>query len=102
LQASGVVGLVGIGGKATPIPSKQIEDLKKLLSQGIPVTLHPFLREGQRVRVRGGCLDGIEGVLLERLSDRALVISVEPIQRAITVNIEDYDIEPLHTSAAAV
>jgi transcription termination/antitermination protein NusG len=95
LQAAGVVGLVGTRPWATPIPDKQIEDLQTLLSQETPVAFHPFLREGQRVRVRGGCLDGIEGVLIERLSERDLVISVEPICRSVTVRITDYDVEPV-------
>jgi len=95
LQAAGVVGLVGTRQWATPIPDKQIEDLQTLLSQDAPVAFHPFLREGRRVRVRGGCLDGIEGILVERLSDRDLVISVEPIQRSVTVRVTDYDVEPV-------
>ena len=88
-------GLVGTRAWASPVPDKQIEDLQTLLSQETPVAFHPFLHEGQRVRVRGGCLDGIEGILIERLSDRDLVISVEPIQRSVTVRVTDYDVEPV-------
>ena len=96
LKSLGVVGIVGIGATPIPIPSKQIEDLKQLLSQEVRVSLHPFVREGQRVRVRGGCLDGIQGVLMERLSDRAVIISVDPIQRAVIVSVQHYDVEPLY------
>ena len=55
----------------------------------------PFLSAGQRVRVRGGCLDGLEGILTEVKSNRTLVISADPIQRSLAVSIEDYEVEPI-------
>jgi transcription antitermination factor NusG len=95
LQASGVVDIVGVKGWGSPIPDEQIDSLRNLLSQGVPFGFHPFLREGQRVRVRGGCLDGLEGILVERLSDRSLVLSIDPIHRSISVQITDYHVEPV-------
>jgi len=95
LQAYGVAGFVGVRGWGSPIPDKQIEDLQVLLSRKVPFECYPFLREGRRVRVRGGCLDGIEGILVERISDRSLVLSVEPIQRSVVIRVEDYDFEPI-------
>jgi len=52
----------------------------------------PFLQIGQRVRIRGGALDGIEGLLTARNGDRTLVISVEPIQRSIAVRVDQYQV----------
>ena len=95
LQASGVAGFVGVKGWGTPIPDKQIEDLQILLSRKVPFEMYPFLREGRRVRVRGGCLDGIEGILVQRISDRDLVLSVEPIQRSLVIHLDDYDVESI-------
>jgi transcription termination/antitermination protein NusG len=95
LQASGVAGFVGVRGWGTPIPDKQIEDLQQLLSRKVPFECYPFLREGRRVRVRGGCLDGIEAILVQRISDRDLVLSVEPIQRSLVIRLDDYDVEPV-------
>ena len=64
-------------------------------SSNFPGPTHPFLKIGQRVRVRGGSMDGVEGVLLARNGDRTLVISVDAIQRSLAVRIEGYDVEPL-------
>ena len=63
LKTHGVAGFVGVRGIGIPVPEKQIESLKTLLTNGIPVQDHPFLQIGQRVRIRGGALDGIEGIL---------------------------------------
>jgi hypothetical protein len=62
------------------------------LSQKVPCALHPFLKIGQRVRIRGGCLDGLEGILDER-REKNLVISVESIERSVAIRIEGYELE---------
>src|SRR5579863_1501483 len=92
LRTEGVIGLITFRGKATPIPAKQIDDLQKLLAQKLPCCLHAFLQVGQRVRIRGGCLDGLEGILEQR-GDKNLVISIESIQRAVAITIEGYELE---------
>ena len=95
MKTSGVVGFVGARHEGTPIPENQIESLRKVVGSDAPYTMCPFLKVGQRVRIRGGALDGIEGILTARNGDRQLVISVEPIQRSLAVRIDDYKVEPV-------
>jgi len=95
LETPGIVGFVGAGGRGIPIPEKQIEDIRTVLGQDMPCALHPFLRVGQRVRVHGGCLDGVEGLLVAINGNKSLVISVESIPRSIAICIEGYDVEIL-------
>jgi transcription antitermination factor NusG len=92
LKAGGVIGLITFAGEAVAVPARQIDDLRTLLAQDVPCALHPFLRAGQKVRIRGGCLDGIEGIL-EEAGDRNLVISIGSIQRAIAIRIEGYELQ---------
>ena len=63
--------------------------------QQVPWSAHPFLKIGQRVRIRGGSLEGVEGMLLSRNGDRTLIISVDAIQRSLAVRVEGYDVEAL-------
>jgi len=95
LQTHGVAGFVGINCGGTAIPDNQIEDIRTLLRSEMPFEEQPFLRVGQRVRVRGGALDGVEGILSAQRDDRSLVISLEPIQRSLSVRIQGYDVEPI-------
>jgi transcription antitermination factor NusG len=92
LRTEGVMGLVNVHGEASPIPARQIDDLRRLLAQKLPCALHAFLRVGQRVRIRGGCLDGLEGILAHS-GRKTLVISIECIQRSLAVTIEGYELE---------
>ena len=93
LRVEGVLSLVGSGKEGTPIPDNEIESVRLLLQEGLPWSSHPFLKIGQRVRIRSGALDGMEGVLVSRNGDRTLVISVDAIQRSLAVRVEGYDVE---------
>jgi transcription antitermination factor NusG len=95
MKTSGVLGFVGARREGTPIPEGQIESLRRVVGSSAPYTGCPFLKVGQRVRVRGGVLDGIEGILTARNGNRELVISVEPIQRSLAVRIDEYKVEPV-------
>jgi transcription antitermination factor NusG len=92
LRTEGVIGFVEFHGDAAPIPNKQIDDLQRLLSKKMPCSLHAFLTIGQKVRIRGGCLDGLEGIL-EQSGPKRLVISIACIQRSVAVKIEGYELE---------
>jgi transcription antitermination factor NusG len=95
LRIDGVFKFVGARGLGTPIAESQIEAVRTLIGQQIPWSAHPFLQIGQRVRVRGGAMDGVEGILLARNEDNTLVVSIDAIQRSLAVRIEGYDVEPL-------
>jgi len=94
-RISGVFGIVSMRGEAIPIPEEQIEALRTVVTQQVVWSAHPFLKVGQRVRIRGGSMDGVEGVLLSADGNRTLIISVDAIQRSLAVRVEGYDVEPL-------
>ena len=89
----GVTEFVGSRGVGTPIPNSEIHAIRTLLSQRIEFQLCPYLRIGHRVRIRGGCLDGIEGILTAVNGDKSLVISVQSIEKSLAIRIQGYEIE---------
>jgi transcription antitermination factor NusG len=92
LQTAGLIGFVSFGGIVAAVPPKQIEDLQLLLQEKGLFSLHPFVHTGQRVRIRGGCLHGLEGVLVQHEKGK-LVISIESIQRSLAIEIQGYELE---------
>jgi transcription antitermination factor NusG len=93
-QVQSVHGFVGVRGASLPIPDEQIESIQKVLTQSAGRS-HPFLKVGQRIRIRGGAMDGVEGVFLSENGDHSLIISVDAIQRSMAVRIDGYDVEPV-------
>jgi transcription antitermination factor NusG len=94
LRINGVLKFVGIHGAGIPIPEEQINALRVLVEEQLPLCSHPFLKLGQRVRIRSGALSGVEGILISRNGARTLVVSVDAIQRSLSVQISGYDVEP--------
>jgi len=93
LRTPGVLGFVGSERQGTSIPDDQIESLRKAVSVKVPCLPHPFISAGKRVRIRGGSLDGVEGILMRQGRDQSLVLSVELLRRSIWIRVEGYDIE---------
>jgi transcription antitermination factor NusG len=95
LRTNGVVRFIGHSPEGTPIPDEQMEAVRILVEEKVPCAAHPFLKVGQRIRVRGGALDGMEGIFQSRNGEETLVVSVDAIQRSLSVSIRGYDIEAL-------
>jgi transcription antitermination factor NusG len=96
LKVPGVVFVRARGGPL-PIPDKEIEDVRAVLSQGVGCSPYPFLKAGDRVRVVRGPLAGIEGTLIRSGSQSKLVISIEMIQRSVAASVAESDVEPVFT-----
>jgi len=97
LRTQGVVNFVGVQGIGTPIPDQEIENINTVLASKATYQERPFLHVGQRVRVCGGALDGVEGILTAENSDRSIVISVGLIQRSLSVRVAGYNVQPLQS-----
>lgn len=95
LRTSGVLSLVGGNHGAGSIPDDEIENVRTLLARNVPLLSHEFLQIGRRVRVRGGALEGVEGILTRFDGKKRLVLSVQTIQRSISVSVEGYEVEPV-------
>lgn len=95
LRTVGVINFVGHRGIGSSVPTSEIQAIKTVLEQRLPFLLCPYMNVGQRVRIRGGCFDGIEGILTAINNDDNLVISVQLIQRSIAMRITGYQIEPV-------
>lgn len=95
LMVEGVLGIIGGQGEGVPIPDAQIDAVRMIVENSLTFSAHPFLKIGQRVRVRGGALDGMEGRLVSRNGSDTLVISIDALHRSLAVHVEGYQVEPL-------
>ncbi len=91
LKASGVVRIIGGSGRPEPIPDVEIDAVRKLMLHPLSYDSHPYLRQGTRVRILCGPLEGMEGILAREENRHRVVISVNLIQQAaaIEVSLED-------------
>lgn len=73
----------------------ELRQLHQLIALGAPLTPEERLSPGMRVRVKTGPFAGVEGVVLKRHSERRLLVMVNFIQRGASMELGDYELEPL-------
>jgi transcription antitermination factor NusG len=95
LKARGVVRVIGGSGRPEPIPDQEIDAIQKLMTHTLPYDSHPYLREGMRVRIIRGPLEGVEGIFLRKEKCSRLVISIHLIQQAASLEIDAADVTPV-------
>src|SRR5437588_5091424 len=88
LQVPGVVRLVGPNGSPIPLPQSDIDIMRDALRKGVLATPHPYLKVGSWVRITGGPLNGLEGILLRKKGSPRVVVSVDLIMRSIAVDVD--------------
>lgn len=94
-KARGLVRILGQGwDRLAVVPEEEIHAIYTVLRSRLPIQPHPYLREGQRVRVRRGLLSGVEGLLVGVKANKGrLVLSVDLLQQSVAVEVDCSDVE---------
>lgn len=92
LQTSSVVRFVSFGGHPAALDDGEIEGLRNGVANGMKVEPCPFLKVGQRVRVKHGPLAGMEGIVVRKKDRLRLVISVDLLMRSVAVEVQAADL----------
>jgi transcription antitermination factor NusG len=89
----GVHMILSNGARPALISESEIAAIRKVVAGPYPIAPHPFLLCGERVRIKRGALEGIEGVLLRQKNQCRLVISVDMLAQAVAVEIDASEVE---------
>jgi transcriptional antiterminator NusG len=89
-KVRGLVRVLGERWDRLPtIPDGEIDAIHRIADARIPVLAHPYLQEGQRVRICRGPLADVEGILLRTKPTKGLlVVSIELLQRSVAVEVD--------------
>jgi transcription antitermination factor NusG len=66
---------------------RQLEDVKAVVASGLELSLHPLLKKGARVKVAGGPLHGLEGIVDDPANPKGVVIAVDVLQQGLLVRM---------------
>ncbi len=94
LKCTGVVNIVSFEGRPAPIPEHQIEGIRRLVQSDLQYDPCPMIHEGMMVEVTHGPLKGVVGRLLRKGAHARLVLSVELIGQAVSVEVDAADVKP--------
>jgi transcription antitermination factor NusG len=99
LSLPGLVRFVTSGRELVAVPDLEIEMVRTLIQSDASYEPGPFPVVGERVRICGGCLQGIEGILVDQTGREEIVISVGALQRSLKVLLGHYRVERLSQAA---
>ena len=93
LSVPSVARLVTFNGRPAAIPDSEIESVRRCLISGFGVQSRPFLDIGTRVRIRGGTLKGVEGIVSRSLDGYKLLVSIELVRQSIALDVDPDNLE---------
>jgi transcriptional antiterminator NusG len=92
LSCSGVVNIVSFDGEIVPIPEHEIDAIRRLVESDLQFDPCPLIREGMMVEVTHGPLKGVVGRLVRKGAHARLVLSVDLIGQAVSVEVDAADV----------
>lgn len=95
VSTPGIHMILTHGATFATIPEEEIDAVRRSVAGKLKVEPHPFLRCGERVRVKCGTLESVEGILVRFKGSARLVISVEMLAQSVAVEIDAMDVEPV-------
>jgi transcriptional antiterminator NusG len=94
LKVEGVVTIVGTAGHPSPIPDIEIDSIRRLIESELSFDPCPLIKEGMMVEVKSGPLKGVVGRLIRKGAHARLVLSVDLIGQAVSVEVDAADVKP--------
>ena len=93
LRCTGVVNIVSFDGAPAPIATHQIDSIRRLVNNDLRYDPCPLIHEGMMVEVVYGPLVGVIGRLVRKGSNARLVLSVDLIGQAVSVEVDAADVK---------
>jgi transcription antitermination factor NusG len=94
LKCTGVVSIVSFNGDIAPIPDLEIDSLRRLVTSELQYDPCPLIKEGTMVEVVHGPLKGVVGRLLRKGAHARLILAVDLIGQAVSVEVDAADVKP--------
>jgi transcription antitermination factor NusG len=96
LVTAGVLEIVSVGRRIVPIDETEIRAIQSIVVSRLDAEPWPYLRVGQWVRIGYGPLYGLEGVLIQVKRGHRLVVSVNLLQRSVSVEVDPDWVTPIY------
>jgi transcription antitermination factor NusG len=87
------VNIVSFDGEPAPIASAELENIRHLVDTKLQYDPCPLIHEGMLVEVVHGALKGVVGRLVRKGAHARLVLSVDLIGQAVSVEVDAADVK---------
>jgi transcription antitermination factor NusG len=88
LTTPGVIQVLGAGSLPIPLSDTEVNSLRTAMRGQFPIEPYPFVDAGRRVRIKGGALAGVEGIVIGCKHSLRLVLSISLLQRSVLLEVD--------------
>lgn len=74
---------------------RQLEEVRKIVASGLELAVMPLLTKGRRVKVVGGPLNGLEGLVDNPDNPQGVMIAVDVLQQGLLVKVPAVNLQAL-------
>ena len=92
LQTEGTLSLVSFNGIPAKVTEEQINAIKHILESKQSVDYADYFTPGKKIKIVEGPLRGLNGTLVTHKNNNRLVIAIDGIKQAISVEIDPRDV----------
>lgn len=91
LRIAGVIEVLPSNLSPAPVDPADIENIRRVLASGYPATPCPFVT-GDAVAIENGPLAGVKGIVQRSKNGTRVVVKIEMLRRAVSVEIDFKDL----------
>ena len=95
LVTPGVISVVGRGRVPFPVNDLEIAAIQTIVTSGFRAEPWPYLEVGQKIRIEGDSLSGLEGILIQFKGNNRIVVSVSLLRRSVALEIDRDCVRPV-------
>lgn len=73
----------------------ELGNIRRAMDANVPLDPYPYLKKGIRAEVRSGALRGMQGIIEDRTKLSRLILQVDMLGRAVSIEVDGALLEPL-------
>jgi transcription antitermination factor NusG len=95
ISVPGVIRILSFNGVPARLDEAEIENIRLCQQRGALMESRPLFEVGERVRVKSGVLEGLEGFVSRCKDERRLIVPLSHINQSLAVQVDIDLLEPV-------
>jgi transcription antitermination factor NusG len=87
ISVPSVIRLLSFKGAPVPVSDAELDAVRSCVGKGGNLVPHRFIAVGERVRVREGVFEGLEGIVVRNNNSSKLVVTIALIHQSVAIEI---------------
>lgn len=100
LAVPGIIRILSQHGRPAPVSDAEIDAIRICVTNGTELERHHFVAVGDRVRVREGSFEGLEGFVVRNGNGQKVVVSISLIRQSVALEIDSRLLEAVGPKSA--